>query len=68
MYKEIIIPTSENHIFNIPEEFYGEEVIIEVTKSISISDEISRIRGLIGNDKIEYSRNKYTREELNDYN
>lgn len=32
MYITTIVPTKENHSVEIPEEFYGKEVIVEVKK------------------------------------
>ncbi|MDX2189612.1 MAG: hypothetical protein SFY32_07095 [Bacteroidota bacterium] len=68
MYITHFIPTIENHTIEIPEEFYGKEIIVEFKNVEPNSDEINRIRNVIGSDKTNFSVNKFTREVLNDFN
>ena len=51
MYSTTFIPTKDKHTVNIPEEFYGKEVIVEVKDNEIQTTDSSRLNKLKKNQK-----------------
>jgi len=70
MYITSFIPTSENHSIEIPKEFFGQKVSVEVKKTIPIiskEERIRKIRSVFDGVRINLSNFKFDRDEANDY-
>ncbi|MDX2188544.1 MAG: hypothetical protein SFY32_01660 [Bacteroidota bacterium] len=71
MFREVIVPTKENHIIDIPSEFFGQkvEVVIQKTNQSFISKEarLLSIRDVFDGKRIDLSKYKFDRTEANNY-
>ena len=62
-----------SYTVNIPEEFYGKEVIVEVkdneiqTTDSSRLNKLKKIRSAFEGHRVDLSNNKFDREEANNY-
>ena len=68
MYKEIFTPTAENHTFEIPEEFYGKEIYIEIIKSSTgpnnKNEKLKKLEASLKGYRVDLSNYKFTRDNI----
>lgn len=73
MYIATIFPTKENHTINIPEEFYGKEILLTAqtvvaSDHIKFADKLADVESLFSKyRKIDMSGFKFNREEANNF-